>query len=122
MNEMTFEAFCGFLDDREKTTADKPYAPEERKFLWNELGHKADDVKAAVLEWVKTGTKTELTVPEIRIPKGFWAHHDDVAGKPVSTSLLMKAKNMNYVAAAFTIDWLRREPRKALMVLRRGMI
>lgn len=122
MTEMTFEEFCAFLDIREKTMTDKPYTPEERKFLWNELDHKADDVKSAVLEWAKTGRMTDLTVSEIIIPKGFWPHHEDAAGKPVSTSLLMEIKKMNYIAAALTIDWIRREPRKAMMVLRRGMI
>ena len=122
MTEMTFEEFCGFLDVREKTTTDNPYTAEERKFLWNELNHKADDVKSAVLEWAKTGRMTELTVSEIVIPNGFWAHHEDAVGKPVSTSLLMEIKQMNYGAAALTIDWIRREPRKAMMVLRRGTI
>jgi len=122
MDEMTFEEFCSFLDVREKTATNVAYTADERKFLWNELKHKAEDVRLAILEWAKSGKMTKLSVPEIVIPKGFWPQHDDAAGKPISTSLLMSVKKMNYIAAALTIDWVRREPRKAMMVLHRGMI
>lgn len=123
MAEMTFEEFCSFLDVREKAATNTAYTANERKFLWNELKQKADDVKSAILGWAQSGKMTELTVPGIVIPKGFWPHYDDVAaGKPISTSLLMDVKKMNYIAAALTIDWVRREPRKAMMVLHRGMI
>ena len=40
----------------------------------------------------------------------------------ISTEMLENVREMNYIAAAFAIDWLRREPRKALTVLHRGMI
>ena len=121
-NEMTFEEFCSFLDVREKAAANTEYTANERNFLWNELKYKAEDVRSAILEWVKSGEMTELTVPEIVIPQGFWPHRNDAAGKPISTSLLMDARQMNYVAAALTIDWIRRQPRKAMAVLHRGMI
>ena len=121
MSEITtYEEFCSLLDVREKTIVEKTYTAEERKFLWNELKHKADDVRTAIFEWVKTGKETELTIPEIVIPKGFWPHHDEAMGKPVSTTLLINVKKMNYIAAALTIDWIRREPRNAMMVLHRG--
>ena len=121
MAEMTFEEFCNFLDARENSGSTSKYNTDERKFLWQELGHKADDVRSAILEWVKTGKETDLTISEIVIPKGFWPHHDEAIGKPVSTTLLMNVKKMNYIAAALTIDWIRREPRNAMMVLHRGM-
>ena len=92
MSEMTFEEFCGFLDTREKASATKQYSAEERKFLWQELEHKSDDVKAAILEWAKTGKETELTIPGIIIPQGFWYGHEEAAGKPISTSMLMQVR------------------------------
>lgn len=122
MTKTTFEEFCKFLDIREKSEQDASYTADERKFLWSELEHKADDVKTAILEWVRTGTKTELSVPEIVVPKGFWPRHEAYVGKPISTAMLMDVQKMNYVAAALTIDWIRRVPRDAMRVLHRGMI
>jgi len=122
MTKTTFEEFCKFLDIRAKSEQDASYTADERKFLWRELEHKADDVKTAILEWVRTGTKTELSVPEIAVPKGFWPRHKTYEGKPISTVMLMKVQKMNYVAAALTIDWIRRVPRDAMRVLHRGMI
>lgn len=122
MTNTTFEEFCKFLDVREKSESDASYTADERKFLWNELGHKAEDVKNAILEWAHTGKQTELTVSEIVVPKGFWPRHEAYVGKPISVSMLMDVQKMNYVAAALTIDWIRRVPRDAMRVLHRGMI
>ena len=122
MINVTFEEFCDFLDNREMSELNLSYTTDERKFLWNELEHKADDVKNAVYELVRTGNQMELAVPEIIIPKGFWPHHKDCEGKPISTTMLMDVMRMNYIAAAFTIDWIRRVPRDAMRVLYRGLI
>lgn len=122
MTKTTFEEFCKFLDVREKSEPDVSYTADERKFLWNELEHKAEDVKNAILEWARTGNQTELSVPEIAVPKGFWPRHKTCEGKPITTAMLMKVQKMNYVAAVLTIDWIRRVPRDAMRVLHRGMI
>jgi len=122
MTKVTFEEFCNFLDVREKSEPNSSYTTDERKFLWNELEHKAEDVRNAILEWARSGNQTELTIPEIVVPKGFWTRHEDCAGKPISTAMLMKVQKMNYVAAVLTIDWIRRAPRDAMRILHRGMI
>lgn len=122
MNEMTFEEFCVGLRDRAKKDEKNSYTEEECKFLWDELKFKSDDVKAAILEWVKTGTSSDLSVPQIIIPKGFWPDHTKCDAKAVSASMLMDVCGMNYIAASLTIDWVRRAPRDAMRVLHKRII
>lgn len=120
MNKMTFEEFCECMDAREKAKNISPYSADERKFLWEELKHKADDVREAVLNWVETGVVTDLSVEGLIVPKGYFGKQNQ--NRKMTLEFIMTNKKMNYIAAALTIDWLRREPRKALVVLRRGMI
>lgn len=128
-----FENFCAGLDAREKEGT-VPHCPDAtRRFLWNELRGKTADVRDAVKKWVVSGKKTTLSVPELTVPDGFWCQSLAASEKSqnktakekrtaISTEMLENARKMNYIASAFAIDWLRREPRKALMVLHRGMI
>ena len=128
-----FENFCVGLDAREKEGT-VPHCPDAtRRFLWTELRGKTADVRDAVKKWVVSGKKTTLSVPELTVPDGFWCQSLAASEKSqnktakekrtaISTEMLENARKMNYIASAFAIDWLRREPRKALMVLHRGMI
>lgn len=128
-----FENFCAGLDVREKEGT-VPHCPDAtRRFLWNELRGKNADVREAVKKWVVSGKKTTLSVPELTVPDDFWCQSLSAfeesqkktakeKRRAISTEMLEKVRKMNYIAAAFSIDWLRREPRKALMVLHRGMI
>lgn len=139
-----FNDFCFGLEVREKEGVLPHYAVQMRGFLWNEIAYKADDIREAVKKWVMTGEKTELSVQGLTIPDDFWTSplvpsvssqggeskakdtndkkKTSSKGMVVTTTMLESARNMNYIAAAFTIDWLRREPRKALTVLHRGVI
>ena len=128
-----FENFCAGLDKREKEGSVPHYPDAARRFLWNELRGKTADVRDAVKKWVESGKKTTLSVPELTVPDGFWCQSLAASEKSqnktakekrtaISTEMLENARKMNYIASAFAIDWLRREPRKALMVLHRGMI
>ena len=139
MNVEEFQNFCLALDKREQEGVMPRYPAPARKFLWNELAGKAADIREAVLKWIMVGEKTELSVPELTVPEDFWTqplaafatsqendsnYKRKISAKRavITTTMLEQVRNMNYIAAAFTIDWLRREPRKALMVLHRGMI
>lgn len=119
---MNFEEFCQFLDLRERDNPVICYSDEERKFLWEEIAHKAIDVQEAVFRWVRTGKETDLVIPELKLPIDFWIRPLDsdatnVPMKAISAISLMKSHDMNYIAAAFTIDWIRREPMVAIMTL-----
>lgn len=128
-----YDVFCKGLDQREKEKSICHYPDAARRFLWNELRGKTADVRDAVKKWVVSGKKTTLSVPELTVPDGFWCQSLAASEKSqnktakekrtaISTEMLENARKMNYIASAFAIDWLRREPRKALMVLHRGMI
>ena len=123
---MCFEEFCQLLDLREQNDPLVSYSDEERNFLWNEIAYKAKDVQDAVFRWVRTGKETDLVIPELKLPIDFWkrpldADVKNVSMKAVSSRSLIESHDMNYIAAAFTIDWIRREPLEAIMALRRGM-
>ena len=135
MNDEEFQSFCVALDKREQESSIPHYPDPARRFLWKELSVKAMDVREAVKKWVMTGVKTELSVSELSVADDFWTQpltntvttsksqkNSSIKRRAISTTMLERVRKMNYIAAAFAIDWLRREPRKALTVLHRGMI
>lgn len=114
-----YEKFIAFIDEREKRMELEHYTEEERDFLWSEVFHKGDDVQEGVMTWLATGEVVNLKLDGITVPKGYFPGL--TRDETLSVELLMRTFEMNYIAAAFTIDWVRREPRTAMLVLHRGV-
>lgn len=115
----THDKFIALIESREEAHDLEHYTDDERALLWSEIFHKGDDVQEAIVSWLATGKIANLKLKEITVPKGYFPgmNCDEV----LSVDLLMRTRNMNYIAAAFTVDWIRRNPRIALQVLHRGM-
>lgn len=62
----------------------------------------APSVRKAFVEWLGSGTLPTLSVEGFDVPR------------------LMREHSMNVVAALVTLDWLLREPKRAIASLRRG--
>ncbi|NJL54003.1 hypothetical protein HC928_01780 [bacterium] len=67
--------------------------------------------------------KLRQSAPEIQAAFGAWWEHGDIPEFEVesySVERLMRQHGMNPIAALLTLDWLLREPAKALASLQRG--
>lgn len=91
---MNFEAFYQQLSERTRD-----YPEHIARFLYAELSFKRKDTCEAVYEWIISGKETEFVFENFR------------------TTQLMKAYNMNYIAATLTMDWLKTDMEHAKIVL-----
>ena len=98
MREITVDEFKGKLVLR----ADA-FAGVKADLLYDQFVKKSDAVREAVWQWVESGCAPEL------VAEGY------------TTTSLQEKFGMNYAAAAFTIDWLRRDPVHAKAAIARGI-
>lgn len=79
------------------------YTSREIEFAFIELDKKESSVRSAIIKWLKTGVETDLKADKYTL-KG-----------------LIRDRNLNFMAAAFTIDWLIRDPKSASASIERGI-
>lgn len=98
MEKIALEEFKRLLEVK-----DLGYTPREIEFLFVEFGKKGRSVQGAILKWLKTGFETDLKADKYTL-KG-----------------LVRSHGLNYIASAFTIDWLIRDPKNASASIERGI-
>lgn len=86
----------------EKALARKDYEPESAARVATRLEASDADIRGAAWQWLSEETEPQMSAEG-------W-----------SVSRLEKEFRMNAIAALLTIDWLRKEPGKALAALNEG--
>lgn len=98
MREIAADEFKGKLALR--TDA---FAGIKADLLYDQFVKKSDAVREAVWQWIESGDTPEI------------------AAEGYTTTSLQERFGMNYAAAAFTIDWLQRDPVQAKVAIARGI-
>lgn len=79
------------------------FGGEKADLLYGQFVQKPEFVREAVWQWIETGDEPKL----------------EAEGYTIAS--LQEKFGMNYAAAAFTIDWLRRDPIRAKAVVGGGI-
>lgn len=99
MKSVSFEEFCITLQKR-----DEAYAGKDLQSLYNAIMKSVPEVQEAIGTWLDTG--------ETRV----------LESHGTTSDMLMNQYSINYCAAVLTIDWIIREPQKALVAIARGIL
>ncbi len=96
---MNFDDFSKML-----STCDNSYTSNEKKELWQEISKASDEIRDAIFKYMETQTEKDFSENVWNICK------------------LKQKFGMNYIAAALTIDWIRKNPKEALPALQKGIL
>lgn len=92
------------METIKKILIDRGYPEKPAILVAEKLAHISSSLKPALDTWLKDGKETDETA------EGF-----------STSSLMAKKPGMTYPAALLSIDWLLREPQKALAIIEKGI-
>lgn len=98
VKSLSFEEFCVALQKQDEAYVGKNIQP-----LYDAIIKSVPEVQEAIGTWLDTGERKVLE------------------SHGTTSEMLMNQHNINYCAAVLTIDWIKREPQKALAAITRGI-